>query len=133
MSEMARPLIRGALLAAGLAWCVGCSSGTTAGPTNPPDPSLRTITIDATGVASPKTLTVPLGSQVTFINNDRVVHEMFSNPHPEHTDCPEFDAVGRLAPGESRQTTNLVTTRTCGFHDHLNPLTAGLNGSVRIQ
>ena len=76
---------------------------------------------------------MPRGGQVTFVNNDRVVHEMYSDPHPEHTDCPEFDSVGALAPGQTRQTTNLATARTCGFHDHLNPRPTRLNGSVTIQ
>src|SRR5262245_23634253 len=77
-----------------------------------------TITITASG-ANPRRLSIARGSQVTFVNNDRVVHQMYSDPHPEHTDCPEFDSVGQLAPGQTRQTTNLVTARTCSFHDHL--------------
>ena len=48
-------------------------------------------------------------------------HEMFSDPHPEHTDCPEINQVGFLSPGQSRQTGNLNTVRTCGFHDHATP------------
>ena len=76
---------------------------------------------------------MPPGTQITFVNNDTVAHEMFSDPHPEHSDCPEFDSVGRLAPGQTRQTTNLVIVRTCKFHDHINPEMASLNGSVRIQ
>ena len=91
-----------------------------------------TITITAAG-ASPRNLTVPPGTQITFINNDTVAHEMFSDPHPEHTDCPEFDSVGHLAPGATRQTKNLTTIRVCGFHDHINPFVTSLTGSIRIQ
>jgi hypothetical protein len=58
---------------------------------------------------------------------------MFSDPHPEHTDCPEFDSVGHLAPGVTRQTKNLTTIRVCGFHDHINPFVTSLTGSIRIQ
>jgi hypothetical protein len=58
---------------------------------------------------------------------------MSSDPHPEHTDCPEFASVGRLLPGQSRQTTNLVTARVCGFHDHLFPFNNSLKGSVTIR
>lgn len=101
-------------------------------PASPVDPA-TTVRIERGSIATPRTLVVPLGSQVTFVNNDRIVHEMFSDPHPEHDSCPEFDAVGRLAPGESRQTTNLVTARTCNFHDHINPDIQTLNGSIRIQ
>jgi hypothetical protein len=130
------------VIARGVLWAVSivaagagfaaCDSHSTANPSATPSAD-TTITIGAGGVATPRVIVVALGSQVTFVNNDRVVHEMYSNPHPEHTDCPEFDSVGRLAPGQTRQTTNLVTARTCGFHDHLNPTVATLTGSVRIQ
>lgn len=123
--------IRGAGLAAVIAVHGACSKNETTPPTGTPDPA-TTITITASG-ASPRTLTVPRGSQITFINNDSVVHQMYSDPHPEHTDCPEFDSVGQLAPGRSRQTNNLVTPRTCRFHDHLNASNSSLQGSIVIQ
>ena len=84
----------------------------------------NTITITASGV-SPKTMQITLGARVRFVNNDSRSHNMASDPHPEHTDCPEFDQVGFLTPGQSRETGNLVTVRTCGFHDHDNPDTPG--------
>lgn len=109
-----------------------CSnSDSAASPSQEPSKD-ATITITATG-ATPRTLVVAPGTQVTFVNSDGAVHEMFSDPHPEHTDCPEFDSVGRLTPGQSRQTTNLVTVRVCSFHDHLNPFTSSLKGSVTIR
>jgi hypothetical protein len=123
-----RLMIRGVLLTATIL-ATACGGGS-AEPS--PGPSTVTVTI-TNGVASPRTFTVPRGGQVIFTNNDTVVHEMYSDPHPEHTDCPEFDSVGRLAPNVTRQTTNLSTARTCGFHDHLNPNTSGLRGSVTIQ
>lgn len=82
---------------------------------------------------TPKTLTVGAGSQVTFVNNDVVAHEMHSDPHPEHTDCPELNQVGHLSPGQSRQTGNLNTVRTCGFHDHEHPFNTSLQGSILIR
>jgi plastocyanin len=135
MVEMSWSTARGTLAiisAALLVLAAACSkSDSTPSPT--PEPTTgNTITITASG-ASPRSLVVPLGSQVTFINNDSVAHEMYSDPHPEHTDCPEFDSVGRLTPGTTRQTKNLITTRTCGFHDHINPFVASLTGSIRIQ
>ena len=108
----------------------GCADEATQ-PTETPDSAL-TITISRTG-ASPRNLTVPLGSQVTFINNDTITHQMYSDPHPEHTDCPEFDAVGQLAPGQTRQTTNLVNPGNCRFHDHLDFSNNSLRGTVVIQ
>jgi hypothetical protein len=61
---------------------------------------------------------VALGSQVTFVNNDVQIHDMLSDPHPEHTDCPELNQVGSLAPRQSKQSGNLNTAKTCGYHDH---------------
>ncbi len=109
-----------------------CSKADSASAPSDPSPGGMTITITSAG-ASPRNLIVAPGSQVTFINNDTVAHEMFSDPHPEHTDCPEFDSVGHLAPGATRQTKNLTITRVCGFHDHINPFVASLTGSIRIQ
>ena len=121
------------LLLAAAILAPACSSSGTGGstPTVPPSGS-PTFTITSAGV-SPKSLTVSAGSQVTFVNNDRITHEMFSDPHPEHTDCPEIDFVGSLAPGQAKQTGNLNTVRTCGFHDHLQPLNTSLQGSILIR
>jgi len=97
-----------------------------------PAPGGATITITAAG-ANPRNVTVQRGEQVTFTNSDGAVHQMYSDPHPEHTDCPEFDSVGQLTPGTTRQTSNLAISRTCNFHDHLNPNNPNLRGSVTIQ
>lgn len=126
--------IRGACLASAigvLGLASGCSGQEPTQPTAPSDPAL-TITISRTG-ASPRNISVPRGSQITFVNNDTVVHQMYSDPHPEHNDCPEFDTVGQLSPGQSRQTTNLVVQRTCNFHDHLDFFNNSLRGAVVIQ
>jgi plastocyanin len=134
MVEMCWSTVRGALVIAcaiALPLALSCSK-TDSSPSPAPDPSNATITITATG-ASPRTLVVQPGTQVTFVNSDGAVHEMFSDPHPEHTDCPEFDSVGRLTTGQSRQTTNLVAARVCSFHDHLNPFNNSLKGSVTIR
>jgi plastocyanin len=106
--------------------CGGSSSSPTPAPSGP------TFSITSMGV-TPKTVTVSRGSQVTFINNDSRPHDMESDPHPEHTDCPEINSVGTLNPGQSRQTGNLNTVRTCGFHDHLAAENTNLRGSIVIQ
>ena len=104
-------------------------------PTTPPADAVATSTITiANSVASPKHIKVPRGSQVTFINNDTQSHNMTSDPHPDHTDCPEINQVGFLSAGQRRQTGNMVTNRTvCGFHDHDLPNVAGMQGSITIQ
>jgi plastocyanin len=93
--------------------------------------SEATITITAAGV-SPSAVTITSGNHVTFVNNDTVQHTMSSNPHPVHTDCPALNH-GTLLPGQSRATGNLTARRTCGFHDHDNPDTPSLQGSVTVQ
>ena len=58
---------------------------------------------------------------------------MSSDPHPEHTDCPEINQVGFLQAGQTRTTGNLNTVRRCGFHDHNEPSNTGLVGAITIQ
>jgi plastocyanin len=90
-----------------------------------------TITITAAGV-SPSSVTVAPGQRVTFVNNDTRPHDMASDPHPAHTDCPAVN-VGFLQAGQSGTTQNLNTVRTCGFHDHNQDTNTSLQGTIRIQ
>ena len=127
----------GLLIALAAAACGGSSSNTPSTPTTPTTPTTppvqtTTITITASGV-SPQRITVSPGTRVTFVNNDTRQHEMNSDPHPNHGDCPPIDDVGFLAPGQSKQTGNLNTARTCGYHDHNQPDTANLRGQIVIQ
>ena len=73
------------------------------------------------------------GTQVTFTNNDNRAHDMQSDPHPEHTDCPPLAQVGFIQPGQSKQTGNLTATRTCGYHDHNDAENPAWKGSIVIQ
>jgi plastocyanin len=75
---------------------------------------------------------VAVGSRVTFVNNDSQPHDMNSNPHPEHTDCPALN-IGFIAAAAQGVSQNLTTARTCGFHDHNQPSNASLIGVIRIQ
>ena len=104
-------------------------------PTTPPADAVATNTITITNsVASPKNIKVARGSQVTFVNNDSQSHNMTSDPHPEHSDCPEINSAGFMNPGQTRRTDNMSTNRAvCGFHDHDAPNVAGLQGSITIQ
>ena len=123
---MLRRLVAVAAVSVALSGCGGSSD------TTPSATPAATFTITTSGI-SPKSVTVARGSQVQFINNDTTFHEMASNPHPEHTDCPEINSVGFLSPGQSRQTGNLNTARTCGFHDHDDPTDTRWQGSIVIQ
>ena len=118
-----------AVLLASCAACGGDSPSST--PNNPTNPF--TITISPSGIVSPKQLTVPPGTRVLFVNNHSRRHDMTSDPHPEHLDCPELNQVGVLNAGQSRESGNLVTVRTCGFHDHDDPDNVNLRGSIVIR
>ena len=115
----------------GAAAC-GSSGGSTTPSPAPPPTQTNSITITAAGV-SPAAIQIAAGSRVLFINNDSRSHNMTSDPHPEHDQCPEINQVGFLSPGQSRETGNLVTVRTCGFHDHDDPNTKSLQGSIVIK
>ena len=112
---------------------VGCSGDTPVAPTEAPiNPTeTNTITVTAAGV-SPQQIQIQAGGRVLFVNNDDVVHDMSSDNHPSHLECPELNQVGSLSPGQSRETGNLVTARTCGFHDHLDAQNPSLNGTITI-
>lgn len=117
---------------------IGCG-GDTNTPTNPTPPpssggtSTATITIGSDGRVSPSNVTIALGGRVTFVNNHNTPHDMSSDPHPEHTDCPAMAQVGFLSPGQQRTSGNFTVARTCGFHDHNRENDTGLQGRIIVQ
>jgi plastocyanin len=98
----------------------------------PPPGGAATFTIIA-GVVSPKQVEINVGQRVAFVNNDTSAHEIASNPHPVHTDCPPINDVGGLAPGTARLTGAFTVPRTCGFHDHGQPDNTSLQGTIIIH
>ena len=117
-----------ALLCVSVAAC-GDSQATPA--PSPGNPNI--ITITAGGAVSPRELTVSPGSRVLFVNNHNRRHDMSSDSHPDHLDCPELNQVGVLNPGQSRETGNLVAVRSCGFHDHDDPNNNNLRGTITVR
>lgn len=122
---------------------LGSCGGGSSSPTSPtpapgggtggtPPPSTATITIGANGV-SPAAVTIAVGGRVTVVNNNNRIHEIASDAHPAHTDCPEMNALGTLSPGQTAMTAAFPVARRCGFHDHLDPDNGGLRGSITIQ
>jgi plastocyanin len=111
----------------------GGGGGSPSSPASNDGPIAATIVIDATGAATPNDVTVPAGSRVTFTNNHSALHEMVSDPHPEHTLCPSLNSVGFLNAGQSKTSSNLNTPRVCTYHDHLNDTDARLRGTIRVQ
>ncbi len=114
------------------ALALACGGGSPSPGSPSPPAAAATITIGPAGV-NPKTVQISIGGRVRFVNNDAAPHLVGSDPHPDHTDCPDINQVGFLAPGQSRETGNLVETRSCGFHDHNNPDTASLRGTITIR
>jgi len=105
----------------------GTGGGGTGGAT-----SSATITIGSNGAVSPSTVTITQGGRVTFVNNDSRSHDMSSDPHPSHEDCPPLNQVGFLSPGQSKTSGNFTVVRVCGFHDHNLPTVTGLQGRITI-
>jgi plastocyanin len=96
-----------------------------------PAPMTQTISITGSGLSS-RSIDVAVGGTITFVNNDNAAHEMSSNPHPVHTDCPALN-VGVLNPGEARATQPINTARSCGMHDHMTAATASLQATVTFR
>lgn len=108
-----------------------CGGGSPSSPSGGGSTGSATVTITSAGVNTTQ-LTVAPGTRVLFVNNDTRSHDMTSDPHPEHTDCPEINSVGLLQPGQSHETGNLNTIRTCGFHDHDDPPPGGAKWTGKI-
>jgi plastocyanin len=126
----------GIILAAGIAIVAACGGSSSSPSSNPgactPSTNANTLVIQNNTIC-PSALTVTRGTQVTILNSDSRTHEMDSDPHPEHTDCPELNQIGFLNPGQSRQSGNLNIARKCGMHDHASPDTASLKATITIQ
>ena len=116
--------------------CVVSAAATCGGGGNPgpsPNDNPNQMTISAAGVLGPSELVVSPGSRVLFINNHSQRHNVTSDPHPEHSDCPEINQVGLLSSGQRRETGNLVAVRTCGIHDHDDPDNRNLRARIVVR
>jgi hypothetical protein len=102
-------------------------------PTAPePAPTGPTVTI-ANGALSVRAIEIPVGGRLSIVNRDAVAHDMGSDPHPGHEDCPELNLIGMLEPGRTRTSGNLVEPRICGMHDHIRHLDTALHLRVTIR
>ena len=66
---------------------------------------------------SPSSLEVPIGSRVSFKNTTDIPLWTASDPHPTHSDYPEFDAHRDYLPSEL-YTFQFQKTGTFGYHNH---------------
>jgi plastocyanin len=93
-------------------------------------PLSATVTLTRNG-PEPASVTINVGGRVTFVNQDVRVHEIVSDPYLRHEECPAINRVGHLAPGQQRESAIFEATRTCGWHDHLDP--TGLVGRIDVR
>jgi plastocyanin len=91
-----------------------------------------TITITPAG-NTPKAVAIATGARVRFVNNDVRPHDLESDPHPMHSDCPEANGAGLLVPGGNAMTAAFMTPRTCGIHDHNDPGNAAWMSRIVIH
>jgi plastocyanin len=96
-------------------------------------PSGATITIGSNNTVSPASVSITNGQSVTFVNNDTRPHEIASDPHPAHTNCPSINALGTIPAGTTRLTNSFTGTGSCGFHDHGDPNNNSLKGTITIR
>ena len=114
------------------------SESSQSSPTTPPSdeqvtqpPSVKTeneVTYSSNGF-TPKTLTVTVGTEVTFINTSSDSMWVASNPHPIHADYSGFDARRSYGTGES-YTFTFTKKGTWGYHNHRDP---GDTGTVVVE
>jgi plastocyanin len=111
----------------------GGGSAPVVGATSSVGPIGATITIGGNSAVSPSQVTIAVGQSVTFVNNDTRSHQMQSDPHPLHTNCPSINNVGLLPAGQSKSTLGFSGTGTCTYHDHNDSSNAALMGRIVIQ
>lgn len=86
------------------------------------------ITITDTSSKLP-TLNIPAGTKATWVNKSKKPIQIFSTPHPQHTDYPALNSVGNINPGAKKSFT-FEEAGTYKWHNHLK-LT--VNGSVTVK
>jgi hypothetical protein len=90
-----------------------------------------TITIRSDGTVAPTEVRIEVGQRVRFVNEHSGQHQPTSNPHLFHTDCPAMN-LPIMNSGQNANTGIFQEIKACGFHDHINPDTATLYGTIRV-
>ena len=76
----------------------------------------------------PANVTIAVGQTISFKNLDATAHQIVSNPHPTHTDLPDFYSP-LLYPNESFSYT-FATPGKWGYHLEDNP---SLGGKIEVR
>ena len=97
-------------------WLTGCSGSAASNPADPPTaPAERQITIDNFSF-DPRTLTIPPGTKVTWLNRDDVPHTVTSSDSPPKFKSPPLDT-------DEKYTQVYSVTGTyryfCALHPHM--------------
>ena len=110
----------------------GTSSGNrsvqTASATPTPGSPAAQVTLGQNGF-SPATVTIKEGGTVAFTNQGSQGMWVASDPHPQHTDYPDFDALRLYKPGETYSFT-FTKPGTWHYHNHLD---TGETGTVIVE
>lgn len=77
----------------------------------------------------PATLTVKVGTKVTWTNQEDLEHWVASNPYPANTDLPGLNAGKKMVKGDTYSYT-FDKAGTYNYHDDLSPTT---NGTVIVE
>jgi plastocyanin len=86
----------------------------------------KKVTVNYTNSGfSPKTITIKKGDAVTFVNESSGGMSVASDPHPTHTDYPEFDQFKSPEKGQKSYTFVFDKVGSWGYHNHLNPSMVG--------
>jgi plastocyanin len=93
-------------------------------------PDVLVVEVDYNGaVFSPAVINIKIGDYVIFKNKSQNDFWPASNPHPTHTDYPEFDAKKPVPPNGKYQF-QFQQAGNWGYHDHLN---LGATGVVNVS
>lgn len=125
-----------AALCTAFAGFVACGGGGSKAPAPTGSPTVvagsvgATISLTASG-ANPIEVRIEPTQRVRFINTDTRPHQIQTNPHNLHTDCPPSNVIV-LNPGQQVDSGIFNDVKTCGYHDHLLPDTQTYWGTIRV-
>ena len=78
---------------------------------------------------TPSEVSINPGESVAFVNESDFGMWPASDPHPQHTDLPEFDSGGNIEPGDVYEFT-FDEPGEWGYHDHSN---SSITGAVVVE
>lgn len=127
---------RGAIAIVAAAAAASCGGGGYTAPTSMTPPGVvagsigATISLTANGPV-PADVRIEPTQKVRFINNDTRPHQINTNPHNVHSDCPANNTAV-LNPGQQVDSGNFDTVKACGYHNHLLPGDQKFWGVIRV-